>query len=108
MVHALQRFLQTGLKKPRAMNIRYRKSVQATSEEFVEFFKSYIKLDVKYNKHNMHLKFTKLNREYEHLTQYKFTTWLNSYASINGYHIEPFKSGNQKFFTITRIKKVTK
>jgi len=108
MVYAMQRYLQSGLKKPRALNIRYRKSVHATSEEFVEFFKSHIKVGVKYNKHNLHLKFTKLNREYEYQSQYKFTTWLNSYVSINGYRIEPSKSGNQKFVIITKVNRVTK
>lgn len=108
MVYAVQQYLQTGIKKPRALNIRYRKSVQATTEEFVDFFKSHIKVGVKYNKHNLHLRFTKLNREYENLSQYKFTTWLNSYASINGFQVEASKSGNQKFVTITKNRKINK
>ena len=84
------------------MNTRYRKSVQATCEEFVEFFKAEVRFGVEQNKYNLHQKFIKRYKDYEHLKQNTFSNWLRIYASINGYKYEARSSSGRKLFTISK------
>jgi hypothetical protein len=102
MVYALQQYLCSGLKRPRPMNIRYRKSVAETSAEFVEYIKEKVKLGVEYNKHNLHQTFIRRYPDFEKLRQNTFSRWLRSYASINGYVFTPRNSDGKKLFTYSK------
>jgi hypothetical protein len=101
MVYAIQSFLKHGIIPPMAINIKYRKALQATNEDFLDFVSNSIELGKEYSTREMYIKFIKGNQEYEYIKQKSFTGWLTQYCSIYGLQLNRRKSGHKRFFTIT-------
>jgi hypothetical protein len=101
MVQSIQSFLKKGLIKAKSINIKYRKALQATNEEFMEYFKSNIKVEKEYHLTRQFLQFIRDYKEYDYIKQNTFTKWLKEYSIIMfGVNLNIRKSGSDKYFKI--------
>ncbi len=115
MVGCVALYLQQGLLRYEAVNLRERKLIAATCEEFAQFVRT-VPQDEQLDKkgilegfHNEYLDFKPVGSLHG-LTSQKMTRWLKSYASIYALRYEDGQDrtpdGKRNWFTITNPQKI--
>lgn len=103
MVYCLQGYLNTGLIKQNAKNIKLRKFIIETSMEFYEWIsdKENFALNVRHTKSNMFDKFVNEYTDFRKwLTKKRFNIWVNRYANFIGCEFENGNTNGIRWFCI--------
>ena len=87
LLYCLKYYLQSGLKEPEYINLKYKKLIVNTSEDFTSFAESYIENDMKYNKRDLFNFFKETNglKYSEFPTQKIFTHWMEYWCGYNDF-----------------------
>lgn len=96
----VQYYLKNGLVKYSHINLKKKKIINSTCEEFEEFF-SDLKLNTEYEKKELFDKFTAENEHHLCLSQTKFTQWIKEACLISGWNYMDRKSGAVRYFKMT-------
>lgn len=96
MVHCAIMYMIRGLQRSKTVNIRMRKLLQETSQEFVDWMDDNFNLieGIFQKKHQLFDDFCDANKEYRkrveigRFSQNRFTKWLRLYAQHNGHKYE--------------------
>ena len=103
MIGCIQYHLSNGLVDYTRVNLEIKKQIENTSEEFIEFIEE-VELDQRYDKKILHQKFIETYTDFKNLHQKTFTSWIKTYAKLNGLNFEVKNSGNSKGFILTKEK----
>ena len=103
MIHCIQLYLQNGLIKQDAKNIKVRKFIAETSMEFLDWAEDSVNLP--HNRRNDKIEFYELfTREYKDfakwLTRKKFNIWIKKYATFINKEYSEGNSLGSRWFTI--------
>ena len=109
MVECLQMYLQNGLLKQNAKNIKLRKLIAESSMEFFEWVEDddNFTLDVRYNKVEKFEAFTSEFKDFERwLTRKKFNIWFKKYAAFKDYEYSEGNTNGVRWFELKNDKDV--
>ncbi|NMB82042.1 MAG: hypothetical protein GYA14_09515 [Ignavibacteria bacterium] len=104
MLKSVQLFLAKGLIPYQYQNLEYKRAVESSSVEYVEFIEcpdNFI-FNTEYDKKTLHGDFRKAFPDHEKLSQRTFTLWMKAYADIKGYEFEERRSGNDRYVKISK------
>jgi hypothetical protein len=103
MVHCLQLFLNNGLVKQNAKNIKMRKFIAETAMEFFEFVKDeeVVLRNERLDKKAIFEKFTEEYPDFKKwLTRKKFNLWVQKFCTFNGFEYISDTSNGMQWFII--------
>ena len=100
LLHCTQEFLLKGLKEPPYVNLKYKKLVINTSEDFIPFAESFLMDNTKYNKKDL---FSYYKDEHglkynDYPTQRIFTKWMEDWGVYNYWSSNPRAGSGGIFF----------
>jgi len=104
IIDCVQYYLTNGLVEYVYVNLEYKRLVEGTSAEIVEFIEcpgNFI-FDTEYDKKTLHADFVRAFPDYEKLPQKTFTLWLKTYSKLKGYEFEERRSGNDRYVSIVK------
>ena len=96
MIGCMQLYLERGLIHCSHINLEKKKLIDATSEEFAEFFAEIV-IGKEFLKKELFEDFRKGYEEYEDLQPVRFSRWLKDAAKIKGVKFIERKSGSERF-----------
>jgi hypothetical protein len=103
MVHCLQLFLNNGLVRQNAKNIKMRKFIAETAMEFFEFVKDeeVVLRNERLDKKAIFEKFTEEYPDFKKwLTRKKFNLWVQKFCTFNGFEYISDTSNGMQWFII--------
>jgi len=102
MVYCLQLFLNKGLLKPQAKNIKLRKLIAETCMEFYEFANDTdnISLNIRHEKTFVFDKFIGEYKDFQRLTRKRFNIWVQKYATFMDYKYSSGNTNAERWFMI--------
>lgn len=108
MFRNVQLFLKNGLIKYSHVNLRKKKIINSTCEEFEEFF-SNLKPNFEYETKALLDEFKVDNTQFLDLSQTKFTHWIKEACLINEWNYNARKSNKNRYFTMINndVEKIT-
>ena len=98
MVGCMQLYLNRGLVQCTHVNLEKKKLIDATSEEFAEYFEA-LDFSVEHNRKILMENFKKEYDDFEELKLTKFTRWLKEAGRIKSYRVSERKSGSERFIS---------
>lgn len=98
----VQRYLKHGLMKYEIKNLSYRRAVNSTSQEFIDFALDHIEVDKEYIKRELWDEFKNRFPEYTQMRSNKFTNWLKTYANNFQLKYNERKSNEKRFISFRR------
>jgi hypothetical protein len=101
MLYAGHLFLKNGVLESKSECLDKKKLKGETSEEFVQFAKSHLLENEKYNKKEIFDLFVEMYGFY-HLNQTSFTMWVRIYADFINLKMIDSHSGNNDFFMLSK------
>ena len=96
MIGCMQLYLNRGLIHCSHINLEKKKLIDATSEEFAEYFEEIV-LGKEFLKKELFEDFRKGYEEYEDMQPVRFSRWLKDAAKIKGIKFIERKSGSERF-----------
>jgi hypothetical protein len=96
----MQSYLRNGLVKYQVRNLCYRRIVNSSCQEFVDFIEDNIEFGKEYNKQTLLSDFKKQYPDFESFRSNTFTKWLKSYATSYKLKYSERKSNMNRFFCI--------
>jgi len=103
MIGCLQYYLNNGLVEYERINLNMKNLVANTAEEFIDFMEE-IKLGEWQNKKIIHQKFVEAYPHFsKNFHQKTFTSWIKTYAKLNGMKYMDKKSGDERSFILSKI-----
>ena len=94
----MQLYLNKGLVQCTHINLEKKKLIDATSEEFAEYFET-LDFSVEHNRKILMENFKKEYDDFEELKLTKFTRWLKEAGRIKSYRVSERKSGSERFIS---------
>jgi len=111
MLRSIQFYLQNGLMQAKTINLKYRKLVNDTSIEFIEFLDAKQFEGERHYKNDLKNDFTEEYREFHNVkwfTTTLFKKWLIKYCTYKQFELVHGKSNGQRYFTISQNGQVKK
>jgi hypothetical protein len=108
MIYCLQSFLNMGLIKQKAKNIKMRKFIAESSMEFYEWIsdEDNFSLNIRYNKIEKFTAFTNDYQDYKkYLSQKKFSIWVKKYANFLKLEYNQGTSNGSRWFEVNNATK---
>ena len=102
MIGCMQLYLERGLIHCSHINLEKKKLIDATSEEFAEFFAEIV-IGKEFLKKELFEDFRKGYEEYEDLQPVRFSRWLKDAAKIKGVKFIERKSGSERFIKFGEV-----
>lgn len=108
IAYCVQLYLNKGLIKQEAVNIKLRKLIAETSMEFWEFVNDKDRnfINTRTYKDQVHQEFIDDFKDYKKLTKKKLTSWFNSYAKYLGFKFDQDKDNIGRYLEILSNKEV--
>jgi hypothetical protein len=102
MLGCVEFYLKNGLINHTPINLERRKLIDNTSKEFVEFAENGgLALNIEFDKHDLHWKFTSHYQDFSQLKQRTFTEWLRRYAMYKGLNYSDRKTNGKNLASIS-------
>jgi hypothetical protein len=101
MINCLKYFLKNGLVVSEPKNLKLRKFINETCQEFYDFTnEGSIKVNFKYNKNEIFEIFKNDNLDLKWLNKRIFNKWMLKYADYKGFSVDEKASNGQRWITI--------
>ncbi|NQU33121.1 MAG: hypothetical protein HQ521_07790 [Bacteroidetes bacterium] len=97
IAHAIKFYLWKGLVESKPINLKLSKLIHQTNEDFVDFCKVKIQVNVKYDKRDLFDSFKREFPEYGTVTQRTFTEWLRRWGTFIGKKPVETHSGTTRY-----------
>ena len=109
MVSCLQLYLKLGLVKQTAKNLKLRKVIAQTSQDFIDWIKEE-RVDHlgRVNKSDFFQKFINDTPDYSKMKRNTFTRWLQKYADFKGFEYNQDRTNGVRWFEITKTQAIIK
>lgn len=100
MINCLRYYLQNGLVKFEAENLEYRKIINQTDKQFLDWIEGNYSTNERIIRSDFFYKFKQDNApDYDRMkTTHIFTKWLKAYAEWKGYEYEENSTNGQRWF----------
>lgn len=99
IAYAVKFYLRQGLVASQPINLRLSKLIHQTNEDFVDFCRTNIQPDNRYDKRDLYIKYKHEFPEYGNLTQRVFTDWLKRWGTYVNARVEEGHSGDTRHIT---------
>lgn len=98
MINCAQYYLENGLVMHEYHNLDDRKFIKETSYEFYEFVKEgNLRVNERMNKSVYYQRFIDEYKDFQKLSQRRFTKWMEAWGKFKGYEHSDGKSGNERW-----------
>ena len=108
MINCLRYYLQNGLVKFEAENLEYRKIINQTDKQFLDWIEGNYSTNERIIRSDFFYRFKQDNApDYDRMkTTHIFTKWLKAYAEWKGYEYEENSTNGQRWFKFNSEKEV--
>jgi hypothetical protein len=101
MINCLQYYLENGLVKSKPKNLKTKKFINDTCQEFFDFIEdNNINLNTRIVKGEIYQKFKDENEELKWLSKRIFLKWIKIYSEFKGYAFEEGNTNGSRWFTL--------
>jgi len=109
MVSCLQLYLKLGLVKQTAKNLKLRKVIAQTAQDFIDWIKEErVEHLGRINKSDFFQKFINDTPDFAKMKRNTFTRWVQKYADFKGFEYSQDRTNGVRWFEVTKTKGIVK
>lgn len=99
----IQVYLKYGLITVNSINLKLKKLLSSTNEDFVDFCEDNIEINKKLDKNSLHTKFLINYHSFKDMSKRTFTEWLRCYGNYIEAKVTETHSDNNRYIEFTKI-----